>query len=78
MHEIELDGAERNICCNCVDELQMGGKPDKLKKVEHSTVCRADESEESEEEVEGTVLVGGGEDVIIVPVVYPRGMVSIS
>ena len=28
MHEIDLDGIWRNICRNCVDELQMGGKPD--------------------------------------------------
>ena len=37
MHEIELDGVERNICHNCVDELRVGGNPDKLKKVGHST-----------------------------------------
>ena len=33
MHEINLDGAERNICHNCVGELWMGGKPKKLKKM---------------------------------------------
>ena len=33
MHEINLDGAELNIRHNCVDELWMVGKPDKLKKV---------------------------------------------
>ena len=32
-----------------------------------------DESEEDEEEVEMTVLGDGGEDVSIVPVVYPCG-----
>ena len=37
-----------------------------------------DESEEDEEEVEMTVLVDGGEDVSIVPVVYPCGAVSVS
>ena len=38
MHEIDLDEAELNICCEYVDELQMGGKPDKLKKVQQITV----------------------------------------
>ena len=38
VHAIDLDGAERNIFHNCVDELCMGGKPKKLKKVQHSTV----------------------------------------
>ena len=33
IHEIYLDGAYLKICCNCIDELWMGGKPDKLKKV---------------------------------------------
>ena len=42
MHEIELDGLEQNIFCNCVDGLWMGGKPDKSKEVEHSTVYRTD------------------------------------
>ena len=38
MHEIDIDGAERNICRNCVEEVWMGGKPEKSKKVQHSTV----------------------------------------
>ena len=38
MHVINIDGAERNICHNCVDDLCMGGKPKKLKMVQHSTV----------------------------------------
>ena len=38
MHDINLDRAEQNIFCNCVDELLMGGKAEKLKKVVHSTV----------------------------------------
>ena len=46
MHEIDLDGAERKICHNCVDELWMEGKPKKLKKLQHKTVYRRDESEE--------------------------------
>ena len=37
-HEIDLDGEERKICHNCVDELWMGGKPNKLKKMQHSTM----------------------------------------
>ena len=55
----------------------MGGNPEKLKNLGHSTVYRADELEEDEEEVEGEVLRYGGEDVSIVPVVYPCGAVSI-
>ena len=51
MHEINIDGAQRKICRNCVDELWMGGKPDNLKKVGHITVYRTDESEEETEEV---------------------------
>ena len=42
MHEIDLDGAERDIFRNCVDKLLMGGKPDKLNKVGHRTVYRMD------------------------------------
>ena len=78
MHEFDIDGAEQKICRGCVDELCMGSKPNKLKKVQHSTVYRTEESEEDKEEVEGTVLGGGGGDVTIVPIVYPRGTVSVS
>ena len=49
MHEIDLGGVERKICHNCVDELWMGGKPTKLKKVKHMNVYRTDESEEEKE-----------------------------
>ena len=38
MNEINLDGAEQNIFRNFVDDLWMGGKPEKLKKAGHSTV----------------------------------------
>ena len=68
MHEIDLGGTERNICCNYVEELWMGGKPDKLKNVGHNTVYITDESEEDEKEVAGIVLGDGGEDDSIVPV----------
>ena len=78
MHEIDLDRAERKICCNCVDDIWIGGKPDKLKKVQHSTVYRIEKSEEDKEEVEGTVHFYGGDEVSIVSFVYPRGMVSVS
>ena len=27
MHEIDLDGVERKICRECIDNLRMGGKP---------------------------------------------------
>ena len=33
MHEIDLDGAELKICCECVDGIWMGGKPEILKKL---------------------------------------------
>ena len=48
MHSIDLDGVERKICQNCVEEIWMGGKSKKLKMVQHSTVYRTDESEEEE------------------------------
>ena len=51
MHDIDIDGAEQKICCNCVDELWMGGKPEKLKKLQHSNVYSTEESEEDKEEV---------------------------
>ena len=38
MHDINIYGSEWNICFNYVDELRMGDKPDKLKKVGHITV----------------------------------------
>ena len=78
MHEIELDGTERNICCECVDKLWMGGKPEKLNMVQYSTVYRTDESEEDDKEVEGTLHFDGGDEVTKVPFVYPRGTVSVT
>ena len=77
MNEINIDREGRNICRNCVDKLRMGGKPEKLKKVGYITFYRTEESKEGEEEVEGTVLGDGDEYVIIVPVLYPRGTVSV-
>ena len=44
MHEINLEGAELKICRGCVDELWTGGKPEKLKNVQHSTVYMTDKS----------------------------------
>ena len=75
MHDIDLDGAEWKIYHNFVDELWMGGKPEKLRKLQHSTMYRTDESEEEEEEVQGTVHLDGGDEVIIVSFLYPRGTV---
>ena len=49
IHEIKLDGAERKIFCKCIDNLWMGGKPEKLKMVQHSTVYRTEKLEEEEE-----------------------------
>ena len=56
----------------------MGGKPEKLNMVQHSTMYRTDEFEEYEEEVEGKVDFDGGDEVNIVPFVYPRGTMSVS
>ena len=53
VNEIELDGTERKICRKCVENLWMGGKPEKLKMVQHITVYRSEELDEDEEEVEG-------------------------
>ena len=38
MHEIDIDIAERKLSCDCVDDIQIGGKPDKLMKVGHITM----------------------------------------
>ena len=38
MHDIDLGRSEQNMCCDFVDGLCMGGKPEKLNKVGHSTV----------------------------------------
>ena len=46
MYEIDVDGAERKICHNCVNEIWMGGKPEKLNNVQHSTLYKMDELEE--------------------------------
>ena len=46
VHEIDLDGAELKICRNFVDELWIGGKPEKWKKVQHSTVYITEKLEE--------------------------------
>ena len=35
MHEINIEGAEQNIFCDCVGKLRMGDKPNKSKKVGH-------------------------------------------
>ena len=79
MHAIDIEGAEWKICHNCVDEIWMGGKPKKLKKVQHITLYRMDESEDDkEEEVEGTVHLDGDDEVNIVLFVYPRGTDSVS
>ena len=43
MHEIYIDGAERKILCDCVEELRMGGNPEKMKKVGHRTMYGTDE-----------------------------------
>ena len=78
IHQIDLDRVELNIFPDCVDKIWMGVKPEKLMKVQHSTVYRTDKSEEDKEEVEGAVLGDGGDEFSIVPFVYPCGTVSVS
>ena len=46
MNNIDFDRTERKICHNCVDKLWMGDKPEKLKKVQHSTLYRTAKLEE--------------------------------
>ena len=48
MHEIELDGSERKICRECIDDLRMGGKFEKSKMMQDSTVYIMDGLEEDE------------------------------
>ena len=78
MHEIEFDRSERKICHECIDDLSMGGKFEKSKMMQDSTVYRMDKLEEDEEEVEGTVYNDGGDELNYVPFVYPHGTVSVS
>ena len=56
----------------------MGGNPEKLKMVQHSTVYRTDKLEEDKEEVEGTVHFDGGDEVNIAPFVHTGGTASVS
>ena len=78
MNYIDFDGAEKNICRNYVDEIRGRGKSETLKKVGYSTVYRTDESEEEKQEVEGSVLGGGGDEISVISIVYPHGTVSVS
>ena len=78
MYEIDIEGAEQKMCHNGVDDIWMGGKPNKFNKVQHSTLYATDGLEEEKEEVEGTVHSDGGDKVNIVPFVYPRGTDSVS
>ena len=48
MHEIELDGSERKICRECIYDLRMRSKFEKLKMMQHRTVYRTDKLEEDE------------------------------
>ena len=43
MHEIKLDGSERRICRECIDDLRMGGKFEKSKMMQDNTVYRMEE-----------------------------------
>ena len=74
---IGFDGAEWKIFHDCVGKLQGQCKSETLKKVVDRTVYGTDESDE-DKEVEGKVLGGVGDEVSIMPVVYPYGAVSVS
>ena len=78
LNYIDFDRGERKICRDCVDKLRVGGKSETLKKVGDSTVYGKDKSEEDEEEVERTVIGGGGDEISIMPAVYLRWTVSVS
>ena len=78
MKDIYFDRAERNICHDCVDKLQGLGKSETLKNVGDITVYGTYESEEEESEVEGTVIVGGDNEVSVMPVVHPHWTVNVS
>ena len=55
-----------------------GGDSEVLKKVGYSTVNKTEKLKEDEEEVEGTVLGCGGDEVSIMSIVSPCGSVSVS
>ena len=38
MHDVNIEGVDQKICRNCVDDIWIGGKPEKLKKVQHITM----------------------------------------
>ena len=81
LNDIDFDGGERKICRDCVDKLGGENKQETLKKVGDSTVYGTIELEEDEEEVEGTVIGGGVDEVSILSVVYrlvPYNIVHLS
>ena len=78
LNDIDFDGAERKICCDCVDKLWGKVKSKTLKKVRDITVYRTKELGGVEEEVEGGLLGGGGDEFSDMPVFYPVGKVSVS
>ena len=78
MNEIDIDRGERKICRNCVDEIRVRGKSETLKKAGDITVYGTDESEEDKEEEDGTVIEGWGDEVSVIPIVYPHGTFSVS
>ena len=78
LNDINFDGAERKAFRDCVKKLWDQGKSETLMTVGESTVYGTDESEEDEEEVEGKVLGCGSDEISVMPIVYPRGMISVS
>ena len=70
LNDIDFDIRERKICWDCVDEIWGQVKSETLQKVGNRTMYGADESEDDDEEVKGTVIGGGSDEVNIMPVVY--------
>ena len=42
LNDIDIDRGEQQICCDCVYELQGGGKSDTVKKVRYSILYGTD------------------------------------
>ena len=78
MNEIDLDGGERKIFRDCVDEIRGRYKSDIPKKVGDRTVYSTYKSYNGGEKMEGTVIGGVGDEVSVITVVYTCGTVSVS
>ena len=78
LHDIDFEGAERKICHHFFDDLRVWVNSEAFNNLLYSTLYGMDVTEEDEEEVEGTVPGGNGDEVSIMPAVCPHGTVSVS